>query len=58
MKLFKLLLTILFPYFIVFGQTRNNDFQQIGQQYILGDIQLSGDHNIDKKSILKLMDII
>ena len=57
MKLIKLLLTILFPYFIVFGQTKNTELTQIEQQYILGDIQLSGDHNIDKKSVLKLMGI-
>ena len=55
MKIIKILFIIIFPYFFVFGQENQEAVPTTGTQYILGGIQLSGDHNIDKKSVLKLM---
>ena len=42
---------------MVFGQEQPTLQTNNQQQYILGGIELSGDHTIDKKSILKLMDL-
>ena len=40
------------PFFCVIGQETNS-----GKQYILGDIELSGEHNLSKNSVLKIMNL-
>jgi len=55
MKIIKILFILIFPYFFVFGQEKQEMIPTIETQYILGGIELSGDNSVDKKSILKLM---
>ena len=45
------------PFIFVFGQEAENWPTTQKRQYILGDVELSGDHAIDKKSILKIMNL-
>ena len=52
MKSFKLLLIFFLPLFCVFSQEINP-----GKQYILGDVELSGEYNLSKNSILKMMNL-
>ena len=40
------------PFFCVFSQEINS-----GKQYILGDVELSGEHNLSKNSVLKIMNL-
>ena len=57
MRLFKTILILLTPFIFVFGQEAENWPTTQKRQYILGDVELSGDHAIDKKSILKIMNL-
>ena len=52
MKSFRILLIFCLPLFCVFSQEINP-----GKQYILGDVELSGEHNLSKNSVLKMMDL-
>jgi len=57
MKIIKIILILLFPCFCVISQQQNNIPSLPNKAYILADIELLGEYNIDKKSVLKLMDL-
>jgi outer membrane protein insertion porin family len=52
MKIFKFFLVLFIPFFCVIAQDINPS-----KQYILGDIELSGEHNLSKNSVLKIMNL-
>jgi len=56
MRIIKTILILLVSSCTVFAQD-NMSFDFTQKQYILADIELSGDQTLDKKSILKLMDL-
>ena len=51
MKNFRFFLLIILPSFFVVAQSDNT------QKYILGDIELTGEHNLNKNSILTIMNL-
>ncbi len=53
-KIFKLFLVTLFPFFCVFSQAQNIIAPK---GYILKDVELLGEYNIDKKTALQLMNL-
>ena len=55
MRIINICLIILLPSLCVFSQQQDRTLNQ--KQYILGEVRLSGKHNIDKKSVLKLMNL-
>ena len=56
MRIIKTIFIVILSCSTVFGQD-NINFDNTQQQYILAGVELSGDQTLDKKSILKLMDL-
>ena len=54
MKTIKIIILLLLPFFCV---TAQNNSPLTSKTYKLIDIELVGDYNIDKNSVLKLMDL-
>ena len=57
MKTIKIFLILVFPCFCVIAQQQNNMPSLPNKTYTLADVELLGEYTIDKKSVLKLMDL-